>query len=196
GVIGISGAFVGLAAWGSFAAGGGYGAQAPLAKAALAMTFLAGLLIVSALGKQKLGEWLDAGIDYEYAVDRQGRVVFQCLKAGVGVRERQDLSGQAIPELAPMDGAETVWTATPYFWSYRNSGRFYVKCSNDSKPDNERWYFDPARGRLFGYDAFYHQPLGSFGPDGFAPAGAPATERFPEELRYRCAPARARPSQY
>jgi hypothetical protein len=196
GVIGLIGSFMGVAAWGSFAAGGGYGAQPRLAKAALAATLLAGLLIVSALGKQKIGEWLDAGIDYEYALDRQGHVVFQSFKEGVGVLECADLSGRAVPELGPMDGGGLVWTATPYFWSYRNSGRFYVKCSNDSKPDNERWYYDHARGRLFGYDVFYNQCLGSFGPNGFAPAGEPANERFPGELRYRCAPTKARPSHY
>ncbi len=195
-VIGTIGSLAGLAAWGSFMAGGEYATQPQLAKAALATTFLAGLLIVSALGKQKLGEWLDAGIDYEYAVDRQGHVVFQSFKAGVGVLEREDLSGRAAAELAPRDDAVVVWTATPYFWSYRNSGRFYVKCSNDSKPDNERWYYDHARGRLFGYNVFYHQSLGSFGPNGFTPAGVPANDRFLGELRYRCAPTRAKSSQY
>jgi hypothetical protein len=196
GVIGIMGLCMGVAAWGSFAAGGSYRVQPRLAKAALATTFLSGLLIMSALGKQKLGEWFDAGIDYEATVDRRGHVHFQRFKAGVGVLEREDLSGRALPELSPMDDAPLVWTATPYFWSYRNSGRFYVQCSNDSTPDNERWYYDHSRGRLFGYDVFYHQPLGSFGPDGFAPAGAPASERLAGELHYRCAPTRALPSQY
>jgi hypothetical protein len=195
GVIGILGSVLGIAAWGSFAAGGS-GAQPRVARVALAATFLAGLLTASILGKQKLGEWLDEGIDYEYTIDRQGHVLFQKFKAGVGVLEREDLSGRAVAELSPVDGGGLVWTATPYFGSYRNSGRYYVRCANDSKPDNERWYYDYARGRLFGYDLFYHQPLGSFGPDGFAPAGTPAHERFAGELRYRCAPTRARPSEY
>ncbi len=60
---------------------------------------------------------------------------------------------------------------TPLHWSYRNSGRFYVEYKNDSKPGNELWYFDQAQGRLVGYDRFYHQLLGRFGPDGFTPAG-------------------------
>ena len=70
-------------------------------------------------------------------------------------------------------------------WSYRNSGRFYVECRNDSKPGNERWYYDQAQGRLVGYDRYYHQLLGSFGPDGFTPAGEQPGERFQGELRYR-----------
>jgi hypothetical protein len=194
-VIVILGAVLGLAAWGSFTAGGS-SAQPRLARAALATTFLAGLLITSALGKEKLGEWLEAGIDYEYSIGREGRVVFQKFKAGVGVLEREDLSGRPVADLGPMDGGGLVWTLTPYFTSYRNSGRYYVKCSNDSKPDNERWYFDHARGRLFGFDVSYHQPLGSFGPDGFAAADAPATLQFSGDLHYRCAPTRARPSDY
>ena len=39
------------------------------------MTFLAGLLIVSVLGKQMIGEWLDSGIEWESNIDRQGRVL-------------------------------------------------------------------------------------------------------------------------
>ena len=70
-------------------------------------------------------------------------------------------------------------------WSYRNPGRFYVECKNDSKPGNEVWYFDQAEGRLVGYDKSYHQLVGRFGPDGFTPAGVRPGERFHGELRYR-----------
>jgi hypothetical protein len=189
--IGIIGSFVGLAAWGSFSFGGAYAPQPRVAKAALTLTFLAGLLILSMLGKQQLGKWLDSGIEYEYTIDRQGQVLFQRLKPGVGVIERTDLQGQEVPIRAPLEGAALAWTETPQFWSYRNSGRFYVKCANESKPGNERWYYDHAQGRLLGYDGYFHQFLGSFGPDGFTPAGQEAGERFPGELRYRCGPNRA-----
>jgi hypothetical protein len=83
------------------------------------------------------------------------------------------------------------WTAAwailekPTFQSYRNSGRFYIKCANDSKPGREVWYFDQHSGRLLGYDGLRHQSLGSFGPDGFAPPGQPSQTRFPGELRHR-----------
>src|SRR4029077_1310467 len=66
--IGIIGSFVGVAAWGSFSAGGEYPAQPRPAKAALAMTLLAGLLVLSMLGKQMIGEWSDSGFDWNYAV--------------------------------------------------------------------------------------------------------------------------------
>ena len=72
--IGIIGLLVGVAAWGSFCAGGAYAPQPRFAKAALAMTFLAGLLIVSMFGKQMIGEWFDSGFYWEYNIDRQGRV--------------------------------------------------------------------------------------------------------------------------
>ena len=63
--IGIIGSFVGVAAWGSFSAGGEYATQPRLAKAGLAMTFLAALLILSMLGKQMIGEWSDSGFEWE-----------------------------------------------------------------------------------------------------------------------------------
>jgi hypothetical protein len=188
--IGIIGSVVGVAAWGSFCAGGEYAAQPRLAKAGLAMTFLAGLLIVSMLGKQMIGEWSDSGFDWNYAVDRQGRVMVCPVALSRGpIGPWTDLNGHELPELkgkedysiqAPGGGMET-----PAHWSYRNSGRFYVECNNDSKPGNELWYYDQIQGRLVGYDRSYHQFLGSFGPDGFTPAGRPASERFQGELRYR-----------
>jgi hypothetical protein len=194
--IGTIGALVGVAAWGSYSAGGAYAPQPRLAKAALALTFLLGLLIASMLGKQWVGTWFDSGIEYEYTMDRQGRVLFQRFVAGVGVIGRTDLNGQDMPERTPLEGAPLVWTETPHFLSYRNSGRFYVKCANDSKPGNEHWYYDHARGRLLGYDVYYHHVLGSFGPDGFTPAGQQPGEPFQGEFRYRCGPSRALQMEY
>jgi hypothetical protein len=188
--IGISGSLMGVAAWGSFAAGGAYAPQSRLAKAALATTFLAGLLVSSMLGKQMIGEWCDSGFDWNYAVDRQGHVLVHPIAVSLGpIGPWTDLNRQELPELrgkedysiqAPGGGMET-----PPHWSYRNSGRFYVECNNDSKPGNERWYYDQAQGCLVGYDRYYRHFLGSFGPDGFTPAGRPAGERFQGELRYR-----------
>jgi hypothetical protein len=188
--IAITGSLVGVAAWGSFSAGGAYAPQSRLAKAALAMTFLAALLIVSMLGKQIIGEWADSGFDWNYAVDRQGRVLVHPMTVSLGpIGPWTDLNGQELPELkgkddysiqAPGGGMET-----PLHWSYRNSGRFYVECTNASKPGNELWYYDQAEGRLVGYDRSYHQLLGSFGPDGFTPASLPPGEPFHGELRYR-----------
>ena len=60
---------------GSFSAGGEYATQPRLAKAGLAITFLAALLILSMLGKQMIGKWSDSGFRWEYGVDRQGRVM-------------------------------------------------------------------------------------------------------------------------
>src|SRR4029077_5335411 len=56
--IGVIGSFLGVAAWGSFCTGGAYAPQPRFAKAALAMSFLTGLLILSMMGKQLAGEWL------------------------------------------------------------------------------------------------------------------------------------------
>lgn len=192
--IGIIGTCVAVAAWGSFVAGGSYTGLPRLAKAALAMTFLWGLLIVSTLGKQQIGQWFDSGIEYDYMIDRQGNALFQRSVPGVGVIERTDLNGQEV--LRAPEGATLVWTETPHYWSYRNSGRFYVRCRNDTLPSQENWYYDQMQRRLLGYDSILHQSLGSFGPTGFAEAEEKPGEPFPEDLRYRCGPTQGFLMQY
>jgi hypothetical protein len=93
-----------------------------------------------------------------------------------------DLQGQLVDRrTSALYGA----METPLDWSYRNNGRFYIKCQNDSKPEQEIWYYDQARRRLFGYDKVFHQSLGSFGPAGFSPAGQLPGDCFRGELRYR-----------
>jgi hypothetical protein len=61
---------------------------------------------------------------------------------------------------------------------------FYVAYGNETSPGRESWFYVPAQGRLVGYDDDFHQLLGSFGPDGFIPAGQPPGERFRGDLRY------------
>jgi hypothetical protein len=196
--IGIIGSFVGVAAWGNFSAGGEYATQPRLAKAGLAMTFLAALLILSMLGKQMIGEWSDSGFKWVYGIDRQGRWVVAPVVDSLGpIGPWTDLNGQELPGLKrPMfpvfdrkgDSnfeAPSAPMEMPLHWSYRNRGRFYVEYQNDSKPGNEVWYFAQAEGRLVGYDKSYHQLVGRFGPDGFTPAGVRPGERFHGELRYR-----------
>jgi hypothetical protein len=195
--IGIIGSLVGVAAWGSFSAGGEYATQPRLAKAGLAMTFLAALVILSMLGKQMIGEWSDSGFRWEYGIDRQGRALVAPMGALGPMGPYTVVSGQELPDHkgpmfpayngqgdssfeAPATGMET-----PLHGSYRGRDRFYVEYENDSKPGNEVWYFDQVKGRLVGYDKSYHQLVGRFGPDGFTPAGVRPGERFHGELRYR-----------
>jgi hypothetical protein len=185
---------VGVAAWGSFIAGGAYAPQPPLARAALAVTFLAGLLVVSVGGKLAVAELTDSSTGYGHGLDRDGRVLIVPWKSGVGpVEPVTDLEGRVPPYLqgkavdrnvmeeieAPM--ASMDW---PTFRSYRNPGRFYVEYRNDTRPGREVWYYSAGQGRLLGYDADFNQLLGSFGPDGFTPAGRPPGARFEGELRY------------
>jgi len=82
--IGIIGSFVATAAWGSFCTGGSYAWQPGPAKAALAVTLLAGLTMVSMLGKQLIGEWTESGIEWDHRLDRGGRVLLAPFKEGVG----------------------------------------------------------------------------------------------------------------
>jgi hypothetical protein len=189
--IGIIGSFVAVAAWGSFCTGGSYARQPGLAKAALAVTFLAGLAMVSMLGKQMIGAWTDSGVEWNHNLDRRGRVLLAPFKEGVGAigpwidvsgKEPPDLKGKVIDSrlLAP-------WTAAgkPLDWSYRNSSRFYVFCTNESSPTDELWFYDAFRRRVFGYDPILHYCVGSIGPDGFVPPGEEPRERFQGELCYQ-----------
>jgi hypothetical protein len=184
-VILTAGTLMGVAAWGSFLAGGAYAPQPRLARAALAGILLASLFTVSFIGKLALGGWYRTGnIELGYILDRQGRVLILPWKEGVGpVEPLTDLEGHVPADLqgrrvdrnlvdeveAPLAGMG--WARHR---SYRNPGRFYVEYLNDSRPGRERWYYVPEHGRLLGYDMDYHQFLGSYGPDGFAAAGAAA----------------------
>ena len=182
---------------GQLLAGGEYASQPRLAKAGLAMTFLAALLILSMLGKQKIGEWSDSGFQWDYGIDRQGRALVAPIGAlgpmgPYTVVNGQELANLERPMFPAYDGkgdssfeAPSAAMEMPHHWSYRSRGRFYVEYENDSKPGNEVWYFDQAEGRLVGYDKSYHQLVGRFGPDGFTPAGVRPGERFHGELRYR-----------
>lgn len=194
-VIVFVGMLVGVAAWGSFLAGGAYAPQPRIVKAALALTLLTGLLIVSFIGKLVIGQSFDAGrLSESYTLDRRGRVLVVPWKDGVGptgtvtdleARVPPDLQGRRvdrnlIEEIeAPLTGIE--W---PVHRSYRNPGRFYVRYYNESTPGNEVWFYAPDQGRLLGYDEDFLQFLGSFGPDGFVPAGQQPPERFQGKLRY------------
>jgi hypothetical protein len=189
------GTLTGLAAWGSFLAGGAYVPQPRPAKAGLALTLLLGLFLVSFLGKLVVGQLSHAGLlEYEYRLDRQGRVLLLPWKAGVGPTEPlTDLDGRVPDDLRGrrvdrnlIDEIEAPLTGLgwPKHRSYRNAGRFYVEYENDSKPGREEWFYVRDQGRLLGYDAEHGQFLGSYGPDGYAPAGQPPGERFRGELRY------------
>jgi hypothetical protein len=185
----------GVAAWGSFIAGGAYAPQPRAARGALAVTFLAGLLTISFVGKVAVGQWLEsAETSSMYVLDRQGRVLVVAWQSGVGPTEpATDLEGNLPPDLrgrhvdrnlvdemeAP--SARMDW---PTFRSYRNHGWCYVKYSNDTRPAAELWFYAAAEARLLGYDAEFGQFIGSFGPDGFAPAGRAPRDRFEGELRY------------
>ena len=191
GAIGIFGSLLALAAWGSFLSGGVSSARPRVAKAALALTLLAGLLSLGMFGKQLAGTLCISEIFYFCDVERQGRLLAAACTEGAEPigrwidlstgQEASDLKGKVIDlrriaARADLEG--------PTFKSYRNSGRFYTKCINDSKPGREVWYFDQLSGRLLGYDGLLHQSLGSFGPDGFALPGRPSLTRFPGELRH------------
>jgi hypothetical protein len=184
--IGVIGLFVSVAAWGSFCTTRAYAPQPRPAKAALAMTMLLGLLILSMMGKQLIGEWLDSATHYQVDLDGGGQVLFSTSKDSRGPISVIDLNGQEADFEGnrfwrPCDCMLGEW---PVRWGYRYNSRFYVGYSNDSKPRNEHWYYDQTQDRLLGYDGYYHHFLGSFGPDGFTPPGQQPGKRFPGKLLF------------
>lgn len=168
--IAIIGSCVGIAAWGNFRTGGAYSPLPRSAKAALAMTLLLGLVILSMKGKQMIGELFDPEMHFQVNIDNQGDAIFTVDKEGSGRIAYIDINGQDVSYLKYERnwGASSTFMEWPIHWGYRHNSRFYVECQNDSKPGNERWHYDHSQGRVVGYDAFYHHRLGSFGPDGFA----------------------------
>ncbi len=186
------GGVVAVAAWGSFLAGGAYAPQPRLAQFALAVTFLVGLSALAFTGKAFAGA--GQGItEYYYWLDRQGRGLVVHAHDG-RIQSITDLEGQVPPEvqgkwldehvLKELRGPAAVALdrSGPRTRSYRNPGRFLLEFGNDSKPGQEKWSYVPARGRLFGYNKFTKQFVGSFGPEGFCPPNEQPRGRFQGEL--------------
>src|SRR6266851_8047129 len=165
----VIGSLVGVAAWGSFLTGGAYSPLPRSAKAALAMTLLFGLVILSMKGKQMIGELFDPEMHFQVNIDSQGHVIFTVDKEGSGRTGYTDINGADAGYLK----YERNWMSSatflewPVHWGYRHNGRFYVECRNDSSPGTERWLYDHSQGRVVGSDAFYHHKLGSFGAERF-----------------------------
>src|SRR5262249_28998387 len=94
----LLGGVVAVAALGSFTAGGAYAPQPRLARAALALTFLAGLSALIFTGKCLLGAWFGQPNYTGYDLDRQGRVLIRTVERGRLVSVT-DLEGQVPEEL-------------------------------------------------------------------------------------------------
>jgi hypothetical protein len=186
--IAVLGTLLALAAWGSFLTGGAYAPQPRLARAALAATFLAGLLLLGVLVKCTVGACIWGGKEeYYYTLARDGRVLVVGLKAGE-IQGVTDLDGQDVEALkgkqldastlreieAPLAGP--VWHR---FESYRTPSRFAVRCRNDTSSGDERWFYVPDQGCLLGYDGRSLRLIGRCGPDGFVPPDRQPRERFP-----------------
>ncbi len=190
--IAVMGALVGLAAWGSFLAGGAYAPQPRLAKVALAATLLAGLLAVGVTVKILAGGCVFDRYYTYYTLDRAGRVLvvrwrpgdYQSVTDLDGRRpealEGKQLDSSAIREIEAPNSAHV----SPVFQSYRSPGRFSVRCRNESSSGHERWFYVPEEGLLRGYDGLSKRLIGSCGPDGFVPAGREPRERFRGEAYY------------
>jgi hypothetical protein len=182
----LVGGVVALAAWGSFCAGGAYAPQPRLARIALAVTLLTGLLTVSFVAKIFLGRWWEPGTRYAALIDRQGRVLDIHTKDGE-LQSVSGLEGPLIDKLndGRLDHHALLENATPEArvdltrrQSYRSANRSLVEHKNPTRPGNEIWYYVPDQGWLLGYEKQAKRLIGSFGPDGFAAPGERPREQF------------------
>jgi hypothetical protein len=146
----ICGGLAAVSAWGSFVTGGAYKPQPLIAKGALAITFLAGLTVLSVEGKFMLGMMLVDGDVRYYHMDRGGRllVVHHLSNREMRVTDLEDrdlpdfqpkhlASNEAMSEMmAPLTGGAT------FRWrSYRMQGAMCVPYVNETTPRGERWFF-------------------------------------------------------
>jgi hypothetical protein len=191
-VVAVMAALVGLAAWGSFLAGGAYAPQPRLARAALAATLLAGLVVIGVTAKVLVGGCAFERYMTYHTLERDGRVLvvrwrpgdFQSVTDLDGRRpealEGKQLDSSALREIEAPASAPVGQR----FESYRNPGRFTVRCRNESSSGDERWFYVPEEGLLRGYDGRSKRLIGSCGPDGFVPAGREPRERFHGEAYF------------
>jgi hypothetical protein len=180
------GGLTATAAWGAFAAGGTYASQPRFAKISLAAIFLMGLMTLSFLGNYYVFRWLEPHSNYNYSLDRQGRIlVVHFTNDGVGVT---DLNGRTPPELADVRqddyhaleemAAPSLSGNRARLRTYRSWNRFHIEHRNPTRTANEDWFFVPDEGRLLGYDRITKRLIGSFGPDGLVAPDTQPKERF------------------
>jgi hypothetical protein len=190
---------VATAARGSFLTGGDYSAEPRLAKTALGLTFIAGLLILGATVKLMIGAWFDADNKYWYTLDRAGRLLVvhrqnnQVSITDLDGKEPPEFQGKHLDRLA-LKKWEAPLTSPAWakFHSYRSPGRFLVPYGNETSLSGERWFYVPDYGRLLGYDGQTKKLVGTLGPDGFAPPSADSAHsaegHFKGELHYPTKP--------
>jgi hypothetical protein len=185
-VVAVMSTLMGLAAWGSFVAGGAYGPQPLPARAALAATLVAGLLVLGVTIKLLAGGCVFERYQTYQTLDREGRVLVVRWRPGdiqsvtdLDGRQPEVLRGKQLDSSAIREiEAPASARASPMFQGYRSPGRFFVRCRNESSSGDERWFYVPEEGLLRGYDGLSKRLIGSCGPDGFVPAGREPRERF------------------
>jgi hypothetical protein len=189
----ILGTLLAVAAWGSFISGGAYGPQPRIAKVALGVSFLVGLLVVSMAAQLVVGAWFETGARDWQQLDRQGRVLV--VHSQEGEATVTDLQGNEMPEfkgklldwhaIKEYEAPTTMLGRGPEIHWYRFPDRLFLPMPSVSA-HGERWFYVPDEARLVGYNKDTRRCIGSFGPDGFVPADQHSTERFKGALQYRC----------
>ncbi len=180
-----------IAAWGSFIASGQYCSQPRIAKAALGIVLLTGVLSVGFLAVmivsmatrgQSVPEWTN------YYLDRNDRV----LQVTMGydgqqtIRKITDLDGNRITgfegkpfkELRLMSFHYLALDQGPWIATqYRNFNQFVRSLLSK---DQVLWCYVVSERLIVGYDRRTNLRIGAIGPEGFSPAGVQPKRLFPD----------------
>jgi hypothetical protein len=185
------GGMIAVAAWGSFVSAGDLDRQPRPAKAALACTYLIGLMVVSVEVKviaESLLVPADVHRNPKSGIwDRDGQLIVVD-ELGINGYRLTDVAGRELRrqigssvDLALLRAPSGSWGGR-FSPTYRTMGRHCIPVIGHSLLAGEKWYYLPNEGRVVGYDCANNRFLGSLGPDGFAPPEMQPASRFTEEL--------------
>ncbi len=175
---------MGVAAWGSFIAGGQHRSQPRVAKFALGSMLVVGIATIGTicfiimLFTFEIGRAHTGTTWSSYSLDNFGMPV-RTDSDGQGHRVVTNLKGERVadPNFASTTDVQPSW----WYWSssYRSRQSLFPYVY-DWKSDI--WFYAQGERLLVGYDRTTFQRIGSLGPSGFAPGDARPSELFPGDL--------------
>lgn len=182
GVIALSIAVLGTAAWGSFLTTGTYERQPQIAKVALGSTlYLGSAVAVCLICLFLLGifNYFWSGTnsnDYVYStygIDRSGRIL-RLTYEGAWVKSAVDLQGKPVAQPASRRDFEKLTDYSlvspreqPSYNTYRSFDRYFIPMGTSQY--NTTWYYDRAANRAVGYSLKDKKVIGFLGPTGYTP---------------------------
>jgi hypothetical protein len=201
-IIAVVSTILSVAAWGIFTAGGQYDPQPWVAKVALGLAILTGIVLAGGVGVAVLAEMMPrAASEYcysDYILTQDGKILRRT-QQGNGNRMTvtlTDLAGHPVTgyptdastfySTVNMPPSASLWVGEErpgafFIHSYRRPERFYVSLAASTQINGiMQWYyyvFDKDLG--VGYDQRSRLVASYITPDGFQTGGAEPVTRFP-----------------